>query len=349
MKNLRSLLISLAITVALLWLLLRWTGAQPSGIYKAFTQVDGRWYLAALLVQLCIYPLRAARFASLLGTETWRGDHVGVHKWALVPVTMAHSMVAYLIPAKVGEASLVWYLRREFSVPASRGVAVLLVARLLDLATVLGFLCIACLVVGASGMSVEPERIRALGLLLLPLTLLLVYALAKGPWLVRTLCRLMGPLFARLGGFGRRLQNLMVEVEQALVQVGAKGLLRAALWSPPIWVGVFLFYAFLARGFGMHDLSLAQATFGAALAVLFGLLPISAFAGFGAQDAGWVLGFVAVGVDRVLATESGLAIHLLYAAHILILGLLAQAWMRRSGRSGSLGAGSGAAKTDLFS
>ena len=58
--------------------------------------------------------------------------------------------------------------------------------------------------------------------------------------------------------------------------------------------------------------------------MLANLLPINGFAGFGTQDAGWVAGFSALGAEPGLATESALAFHLVYVAHIALFGLLGQ-------------------------
>ena len=328
-KVLRQVLVSLAVTAVLIWLLLRWTGTDARAIGTALRGVEPRWYWIALGVQLCIYPLRAARFAALLNHPGWQREQAPATTAALVPVTMAHSLFAYLLPAKVGEASLMWYLHRGFGVPASRGTAVLVASRLLDLVCVTGFLAVACLVVGYGGLAERSSQLVWLGWLLLPLAGVMAWALSQGARLVGVMGKALGPVLRRLGAVGERLQGMLARLQEAFDQIPSRRLGLAALWSPAIWVGVFLFYALLARGLGMQDLSLAEATFGAGLAILFSLLPVSAFAGFGSQDAGWVLGFVAVGVERALAAESGIAIHLIYAAHIVVLGVLGHAWARR--------------------
>lgn len=329
MKNLRSVLSSLAITLLLVWALLYWSGVSVREVLSALKQVPGGIYGAALGVQLCIYPLRAARFRSLLRNAAWEKEHRAPTMGLLLPITLAHSLMAYVLPAKVGEASLVLYLRRGLQVPAARGLAVLFVARLLDLVCVTAFLAVACLVVGGLELCSEPGRILILGLGLLPLAMLMAVGLWKGSWLVVRLQKWIDPVARRGGKLGSLLSKVLQRLGVALGEVSSSALLRAALWSPPIWLGVFLFYGILAQGFGLQDLGFAQSVFGAGLAVLFGLLPISAFAGFGSQDAGWVVGFTAMGAAREVAMQSGLAIHLLYALHIVALGLIGHVWAQR--------------------
>ncbi|MCA9000731.1 MAG: flippase-like domain-containing protein [Planctomycetes bacterium] len=329
MKNLRSLLTSMAVTVVLVGALLYWSGVAPRQVWDALRQVPARIYWAAVAIQLCIYPLRAARFRALLRNAVWEREHRPPTLSWLLPITLAHSLMAYILPAKVGEASLVLYLRRGLHVPASRGLAVLFVARLLDLVCVTAFLAVACLVVGGLELCPEPGRILLLGVGLVPLALVMGFGLWKGPALVEIARHWLAPITRRGGRFGSLVARVLEKLGVALGEVTKGSLLRAALWSPPIWMGVFLFYGVLAQGFGLEELGFAQSVFGAGLAVLFGLLPISAFAGFGSQDAGWVVGFVAMGAAGDTALESGLAIHLLYAFHIVVLGLIGHAWVLR--------------------
>jgi hypothetical protein len=85
---------------------------------------------------------------------------------------------------------------------------------------------------------------------------------------------------------------------------------------------VFLFYAVLARGLGL-DVSLGAAVFGSGLAIAANLLPINGLAGFGTQEAGWVVGFVILGVPRELALSTGLGAHLVQLANVILFGLMA--------------------------
>jgi hypothetical protein len=91
---------------------------------------------------------------------------------------------------------------------------------------------------------------------------------------------------------------------------------------------VFLFYALLVRGLGgAQDLSFAQAVFGSGLSTVANLLPINGFAGFGSQEAGWVVGVGALGVPRELALSTGLAVHVVQLFNVLLLGLLGHLFM----------------------
>ncbi len=315
MQTLFRLTLSLAIAAALVALLLSWSGTSVEEVVTTLRSLDPAVYLTALAIQTVIYPLRAWRFALLLPA----GHRPGVSR--LLPVTAAHILAANVLPAKVGEASLVLYLRRTAGVPGAHGLALLLVSRVLDFATVAGSLAFACLALGIGGAFPELTWLTPLGAALIVPTLVFAWLAARGERLVALASFLLR--FARLdrSRLGTWLVAFAERVRAALGEVRGAQLWRGALVTLPIWFCVFAFYAVLARGFGIEELSFPAAVFGASLAILANLLPVNGFAGFGVQDAGWVAGFAALGVSVELATSSGLAAHLVYLANLALFGL----------------------------
>lgn len=315
MKTASRIAVSVALALALIALLMRWTGTDAGEVAGALRSLDPGLYLAALGVQALIYPLRALRFRALLPAAR-RPPVV-----RLVPVTAAHILAANVLPAKLGEATLVLYLQRAASVPAAHGFAVLLVSRLLDFATVAGSLAVACLALGAAGAFPDLPWLTGLGLALLLPALGFAWLGLQSERLVvlsAAALRLTKLDRTRVGAWTLRLAE---RLRAALAEQTPRHLLAGAAASVPVWLCVFVFYALLARGLGVQDLGLAEATFGAGLAILANLLPVNGFGGFGVQDVGWVAGFTALGVPAELATSSGLAAHLIYLFHISLFGL----------------------------
>lgn len=319
-------LLSLAVATALVVVLLELTGTSASEVIATLRGIDASVYLAALGVQALIYPARALRFAVLMPAA---------HRprmRRLLPVTAAHILAANVLPAKVGEATLVLYLKRSAGVPGAHGVALLLVSRVLDFATVTGGMALACLALGLSGAHAELDWLMPLGASLLVPTVLFGYLAARGDKLV-TLAT-WGLHLVRLDRtkLGSRVLTFAEKLRTALAEVQRGHLVRGALATIPIWLLVFSFFAVLARGLGMDALSFPAAVFGASLAILSTLLPVNGFAGFGVMDAGWVGGFTALGVSAELATSSGLAAHLVYLGNMCMFGLLAHAAMAAARR-----------------
>lgn len=319
-------LLSLAVATALVVLLLEWTGTSAGEVYDTLRAIDPAVYLAALGVQALIYPARALRFAALMPAA--HRPSLG----RLLPVTAAHILAANVLPAKVGEATLVLYLKRSADVPGAHGLALLLVSRVLDFATIAGGMTLACLALGLSGSYPELDWLVPLGAFLLVPTILFGYLAARGDRLVSLAA--WGLRLVRLDrtGLGTKVLAFAEKLRGALAEVERGHLIRGALATIPVWLLVFGFFAVLARGLGMESLSFAAAVFGASLAILSTLLPINGFGGFGVMDAGWVGGFTALGVSAEVATSSGLAAHFVYLGNMCVFGLLGHAAMAAHAR-----------------
>ncbi len=310
-------LVSAALAAVLLALLVAWGGVELADLGRTLGRLGWTDFALALAIHFGIYVARAARFLVLLpGPERPRFGGV-------LAASAAHNLAAYVLPAKTGEASLVVYLKASLGVPASAGLASLLVSRILDFATLALALAVACVVLWTGGAASVPSWAGLLALALCALALGLLGAGTRAelaPRAVGWLVRALG-----LGGTapGRRLLGLVEHVAGALVEAGAEGRYRrAALLSLVVWGGVFVFYGFLAGAVGLDAVGFAGATFGSSLAVATNLLPINAFAAFGTQEAGWALGFGLLGVERELALSSGVAVHLVQLFDVCLMGLI---------------------------
>ncbi|QDU69746.1 lysylphosphatidylglycerol synthase transmembrane domain-containing protein [Engelhardtia mirabilis] len=312
------ILLSLAVAGFLLAILMWWGGVSPGELMAAVGELPLSTYLLALAVHVGIYLLRSARFLALMP----RAERPSFA--AVLAASASHNLAAYVLPAKTGEASLIVYLRSHGGVGAAAGLATLLVSRLLDLATL-------CAIVAAAALFLRAEVAPDFRPLVVPLAAGLFAAAV----LLSIVCARPELLSAGAAAVARRLglgrmrlgAAALAKVETvsaALRAAAARRKLVVALGlSLGLWAMVFLFYAVLARGAGLGaDLSYVRATFGASLAVLFNLLPINGFAGFGTQEAGWKVGFMLIGVEGGLALSTGFAVHLVQLANVALLGLL---------------------------
>lgn len=325
MRSLVRVLLSLAVAAGLVLLLLELTGTSVQEVWGTLRGMDRSVYLAALGVQALIYPVRTLRFAALLPAA--RRPPLQ----RLLPVTAAHILAANVLPAKVGEAALVIYLRKYAGVPGAHGLALLLVSRVLDFATVAGGLAVACLALGLAGTYPDLEWLVPMGAALVLPTVLFFWLAANGDRLVALAT--WGLRVTRLERtvLGAKVRSLADKLRDALTEVERGQLLRGALLTIPVWLLVFGFYAVLARGLGMGELAFPAAVFGASLSILSTLLPVNGFAGFGVQDAGWVAGFMAIGISAEVATSSGLAAHCVYLGNLCVFGLLGHVAMSAQG------------------
>ena len=325
-------LLSLVLAGGLLTLVVLGSGLGLQDLRSAFGALGWRMWMASLAVQGSLYVLRALRLRALLG-----GGEGGARLGALIAVSATHTTLAYFLPARLGEAALPLLLSRGAGARASAGTAALLLVRLLDLACLALLMAAACLVLGAGSHAERLPWLTSAGwALLVPAALFTGLLLCSGA-AVR-----LGTGLLRLTGLGRttpgaRALAFLPRVAADASAVGPGRLLHGALWSAPLWFGVFAFWGLVSVGTGLEGLSWAEATFGASLTVLSTLLPLNLFAGVGFQDAGFAFGFGLLGVSKEAAAASALATHAIYAGNLALFGLVGQAWLARRRASGAAG------------
>jgi len=311
------LLVSLALAAAMLWRFVRWSGLSWAELFGSWRRVDMSTWATALALHAGVYALRAVRFRLLFPPAVRPG--LG----SLLAVGAAHNLAAYVLPAKTGEATFVLYARRVCGVSGSQALASLITSRLLDLCTVCAGLGAACLSL-AGGRDTASGWFAPLGGALLVLGFALGLLAWKSHWLVAIYTRVAAVTRLNRTRLGRRADELAHRVAAALREAGGEGrVIAAALVSAPLWLGIFLFYGVLVRGLGLSEtIDLSQAALGSGLAVLANLLPVNGFAGFGTQEAGWVLGFGALGVSKDVATATSVGVHLIQLGNVVLFGVL---------------------------
>ncbi len=297
-------------------LLAVWAELDREKLVDTWRRLPASVYWMALGIHAALYVVRAMRFRMLLPAgERPPLPHV-------LAVSAGHNLAAFVLPAKTGEVSLVVYLKRVCGVSGPAGLASLLVSRLLDLGLLTGTVGVACLCVKSLDGSALPGWVRPSGALLLAFSIAFFVLAMRGDRLVAVY-----GFVARVSRFERtklgvRFANRAAEVADSLRLAGSSWV-AAAIVSIPIWIGAYLFYAVLARGFGLPEsITLVEAAFGSGLAMAANLLPVNGFAGFGTQELGWGAGFVALGVTRDLAVSTGFGAHVVQLVNICILGVL---------------------------
>ncbi len=309
----------MGIALALLTALMVWGGVKPSEALDVLRELEPAVFFMALGSHMSIYCFRALRFMLLVPKEN--RPPFG----RALMVTAAHNLASYVLPAKTGEATLVVYLRTQAGVPAAQGLASLVVSRLLDGAILCAGLSAACLYLSRNERYSNLEPLAPLGAALLVLCFVFLLLSLRSEFLVSAFEFVFRSLRLHRFQRGQKLLEKTERITAALREAGGGGhLVAAALATIPIWGGVFFFYAVLSRSMGLpEEISYAEATFGSSLAVMFNLLPVNGFAGFGTQEMGWSLGFGLLGVEEDLALATGIGCHFVQLFNVCAMGLIA--------------------------
>lgn len=305
--------------VGLTLALFRFGGVEWSELVTTLSRLSPATFLSALGLHFCIYIARAERFRLLIPAAQ------RPPRTSLLAVTSAHNLAVYVLPAKTGEATLPLYLGRTCGVPAAQSIATLVVSRIFDLAA----LC-ACMGTVTLALCIGDhwEGPRALGFAiavgLLAGAVLFLALAARGDLLVAPLQRIVRRVGLARTSLGARIEQHAESLEHALRAAGDGRLRTAALsLSFVVWLLIFAFYGVLAQGFGLPEgVGFLHASFGSSVAVLMNLLPINSFAGFGTQEAGWVLGFRWVGVPAEISLPGGVGVHLVQLFDTVLFGVL---------------------------
>lgn len=325
----RRVLLSLALAAVLLVPLVVWGGVDAGDLERTWGRLTWQSYATATALHVAMYVLRAVRFRVLFPPAERPESR------PVLAVNAAYTMAAFVLPAKIGEASFVLYANRVFGASASTALAALVVSRLLDLATLAGGFALACFALVLSGGHDGTPWLRPLGAGLLAVSVACFVLSARGDWLMRIATTIVRSLGLGRLALGRKVLERSTQVAAGLRLAGGEGrLLLATLVTIPLWLSIFLFCAVLARGLGLPaEVTFAQATFGASLAIVTSLIPVSAFASFGTLEAGWVLGFGVFGVARDVAAATGLGLHVVQLFNVIVFGLLGHvamaSWARR--------------------
>lgn len=269
------------------------------------------WLLAlSSLCALAFNLVRAARCRILLDGPL-----------DFVPVVAASTTswgVSLALPGLVGDAFLVWLLRRTSGVPLVRGAGVAVLARAADLAS----LALIALLVSPLAGVVLPlpamAAVIAVGLGVAVVTAALLWQRSRRTLLFRA------SSLPRVGGLAQRLDAAFETMSdrRRLAGLAATTLLARAISA----VEYMALFAAVAM-----PLDFWQSSFAVSTRTLLLAFPIQGLAGLGTTQLWWAAALALLGRPLTAALAAGLAVHLLdLAASVPVAligaGLLARSW-----------------------
>jgi glycosyltransferase 2 family protein len=258
--------IGLVVSLALLALI--WWRVDLAAIGAATRAANPWWLAAGLLTIIPLTLMTAARFGMLCRTP------IGL--WPATRLILSASTLNLVLPSKMGDLAKGWVLTGRYGFDAKLAVALVVMERSLDMASLLAWGVLALLWVGRSDPLLMVAALGVGALLALLLVLL-------SPWPVAgRLLSFIGRVVP--GGAGRWLTGFAVEWREAVRWFWSDRRRVAKVWlvSLAIWGGhlaqFWLFAQALAPVPFLDNMAFAT------LAILAGLLPLT-MAGIGTRDA----------------------------------------------------------------
>lgn len=317
MNRLRWSILGAAVSAALFALIL--SQIDLDAAWDRLGAARPLWLGAALATAFVVLCLRGVRFWLLARSAPW----------GLVTCAVAvQNFLLRVTPFRAGELSLPWLLSRVGGESAAESLVALLVIRLLDLIIVL-----AC-AVGAGLWWFGGALDGALTLLGVGAALLVVmlarfrWCLAQGLRLGRWLAEKTGLI--RVGFVPRTLDALDGAVASS-ARMTRRQWAAMAVATAALTVVHFAIYGCLLAAFS-SDTSVPQLVVGTALTQVSAALPVPTVGSIGSYEAGWIAGFVWVGVPLKEAALMGVVTQLITLLFALVFALPA-GWIlaRRSG------------------
>lgn len=284
-------------------------------------QTIGRLNLSEIGVLASLYS--ATMVLRILRIRYALGERPAPKPLQLIYASVLHQFFNHIIPARLGELSLPYFLHRRCDIPLTKAATVLIAIRFFDLLILLLFGAIALLLLLQSQLEVSINiglSLFAIGALVAGSILAwigFVYFLdlkIKSPICEYDRKKLAAYLH-RIRGFAARVQEEFRSNWPAAKQ--ATTLCNSIL----IWLTLLAFFHYFLH-FAGYEVTIRQTMIGSAIANLTQLLPINSLGSIGTLEAGWTAGFHLAGLPVEVGVATGLLMHSFVILYLfLITGL----------------------------
>lgn len=327
------ILLSAAISVALLWLLFSQIRTED------IVQTLSRIYIPGLLVYMAVALLgawlRAWRYKRLLQPQPISWGNI-------LLVTFIRNSLIDLLPARLGSLSYIYVLNKRLNFAFEAAASTFVLAFILDFLTLSPFLVVAVLAVGLGTSSISTTALLWIALAFFVVVFFVFWKVIPISGFVLTI-------------YQRLLRSLKIDhkkgarisVEKFRATIASLSLINQKKIYFPIfilslfirlakYISVYaLFFSLLrSHGFSLNELSFWKFILAISGAELTSALPVKGLAGFGTWESAWALTFRLMNFDPRLAIISGIGVHLLtnifeYSLGIASILILAWPYLRR--------------------
>ncbi|HOD16473.1 MAG TPA: lysylphosphatidylglycerol synthase transmembrane domain-containing protein [Spirochaetota bacterium] len=293
-------MVFLAVSLLLAWLLLR--QMDIAGTVDMIRKAD------PLLIAACCAVYVLSNISKMLRFRVMLGDY-RIPLFDLFTITSYHNFSNMVFPARTGELTFVYYLKKIGGVDMTKGLHILVVTRIFDFIIIaIYFLCSLVLFFGRE----TSVALVAAGIVFLVISVIILFNLK---WLV-ILC---GRLFHMAADRPRYRDRPLVKKAMGLIDVlvgefssfkTGKFVPLLALTTMLVWAVLYFIFFLSIRALGV-EVGFIQSVAGSTGSVLTNVLPINSFGSFGTLEAGWTGGFMLVGMGKQDAIFTGFGFHVI--------------------------------------
>jgi uncharacterized protein (TIRG00374 family) len=314
--------IVVAIGIFLVYFLLK--QVNFADVKKAFLNMDITFLVIGLAIMFIQNIFRAYQKKILIG-------NANVNMGDLFMVTLVRNGLNMVLPARTGEISYVYVLKRKFKLPVEIGVSTLVLILIFDLVMVFSLIVIAVIIVGINKYAISSAMIIAIAVALLAVALLILFFLPK---IIGLIIKILSKLFLRYRIGKNRIMQLLykklVDINENIIIIQKRRVYwKVYIVSLVIRILKFASYYFIIlgimkpMGYSIANLSFWVIFLGTVVAELSAVLPTHALAGFGTYEGAFALSFVILGFPKELSIIVGFNYHLIILLFSVSLSILA--------------------------
>lgn len=309
-KNIIRLLFSIIITFFFVYYIINTLDLNDFKNLLANTRLN--YILLAFFVYITTYFVRSFRILILLNAKI-------CDFWITFYTVSRYYILNKILPFKIGELSLIYFLKKEHEVPHTKGFALLLYIRLLDVLAVLIFFLGAFI---ASGILYGFLDIKIL-IIFFIFFLIIIFIYLFIIRILNIVLKFLKFLLKKIIWLNKKIYLNLLDKYQLTVEeiirfkkLKTNTAIISLSLTNRLLNSLAMYIIFV--GFGLN-LSFGNFIIGSTLSIIAESLPISGVGGFGTFEAGWTAGFVLIGYNQKISLLSGFGVNILFFVFAAIL------------------------------
>lgn len=306
-RNLLFLIISLVIIYFFL------KQIDIAGTLTVISNIKISYILIIFLLYCLSNYLKSLRFTLML--KAHRIKHSDM--FAIVSYQNFFNLI---LPARTGELTLIYYLKKIGGLKVSKGLHSLLLSRFMDLMVVAVIFIVSSYFYWGRAL---PLPLLIVSLIILSGSLLLVFRLG----LMLEIAKKTFEALTKISGLrNTKLVHKGIEAvdkfRDAIPEYSSKrDYFLFITVTVVIWINFYIIFYFNIKAL-IDGVSFLRVLIGATGAVLTNTLPVNSFGSFGTLEAGWTGGFMLVGMNLQDAVLTGFAYHVMILLCAAVIALL---------------------------
>lgn len=309
-KRIFSIFTGIIITTGLFAIL--FSQIELNDVFEILKKIQPIYLVAGFIFYAACFFLRALRLHFLLNRE------ISVKE--LFSIVCIHTMALNVLPARSGELSYIYLLKKLHKRTAGEGAASLITIRIMDIITISLFFFLS-IILTHDLPPIVMNAIKIIGIFLVFIILFILIFIWNCSRFVYAMRNISIYLKVNEKKSFYYIFNKLDEMSDTFNKLTRKLFIQSMIISFSIWI--LLYFGIYAQLEAMGiSVVLAPFLLASTFFLMTSIIPIQGIGGFGTLEGGWALSFMAVGVAKDVAISSGIIMHIISIIYLILLFLI---------------------------